>query len=252
MYLRYYFKNNFKSTLLLSFGLSLFFEITQLSGLYGIYPRGYRLFDIDDLIINTLGGVIGYFLVKPLMKILPSRDKIDEKSYEKGTHISTLRRLFSIAIDYGIYFICTYILNHFINNWLISLVLVMLIYFILIPTIFKGYTIGKRMLRIKITGINKINIINYFIRYFFIFISIILIPYYYKIGINVLIKINHYNTKGKILLIGLFMLYTFIYGIVFIIKTHKEKQMIYEKISKTKQISTVKKKSNNSILDKND
>ena len=61
-YLHYYFKCNFKKTIALAFLLSLFFELTQLTGLYFIYPRGYRLFDIDDLILNTLGGLIGYFL----------------------------------------------------------------------------------------------------------------------------------------------------------------------------------------------
>ncbi|MFD0897186.1 VanZ family protein [Loigolactobacillus binensis] len=43
-YLRYYFQRRFPQVLLLSFALTLFFETTQLSGLYGIYPRPYRLF----------------------------------------------------------------------------------------------------------------------------------------------------------------------------------------------------------------
>ena len=55
IYLRYYFKCRFLKTLILSFCLSLFFELTQLSGLYFIYPRSYRLFDVDDLLANTLG-----------------------------------------------------------------------------------------------------------------------------------------------------------------------------------------------------
>lgn len=47
IYLRYYFKFSFKKTVLYSFLLSLFFELTQLSGLYFIYPRSYRLFDVE-------------------------------------------------------------------------------------------------------------------------------------------------------------------------------------------------------------
>ena len=31
-----------------SFLLSLFFEVTQLTGLYFLYPGSYRLFDVDD------------------------------------------------------------------------------------------------------------------------------------------------------------------------------------------------------------
>ena len=84
MYLRYYYKASFKKVLFLSFFLSLFFELTQLTGLYFIYPKPYRLFDVDDLILNTLGGLLGYFLVKPLMKILPTREEIDNNALKKG------------------------------------------------------------------------------------------------------------------------------------------------------------------------
>lgn len=63
MYLRYYFQWSRKKTLTASFLLSLFFEFTQLSGLYFYYPRSYRLFDVDDLMANTLGGISGYYLV---------------------------------------------------------------------------------------------------------------------------------------------------------------------------------------------
>ena len=50
MFLHYYFACNLKRTILFSFLLSLFFEITQLTGIFFIYPRGYRLFDVDDLL----------------------------------------------------------------------------------------------------------------------------------------------------------------------------------------------------------
>ena len=62
MYLRYYFKCSFKKTLLFTALLSLLFELTQLSGLYFLYPGPYRLADIDDIIQNTTGGCIGYAL----------------------------------------------------------------------------------------------------------------------------------------------------------------------------------------------
>lgn len=70
-------------TMIASFCLSLFFELTQLSGLYFIYPRPYRLFDVNDLVTNTLGGIIG-FVVTPLFTfMLPTRRRMDELSYEK-------------------------------------------------------------------------------------------------------------------------------------------------------------------------
>ena len=62
MYLRYYFRCGWKKTLVLSALLSLFFELTQLTGLYFIYPGSYRIFDVDDLMVNTCGSMIGYLL----------------------------------------------------------------------------------------------------------------------------------------------------------------------------------------------
>ena len=99
LYLRYYFRRKLLPAVLISLGVSLFFELTQLSGLYGYYPRAYRLFDVDDLLCNTLGGFLGYVLTGPLMKILPDRDKIDEKSYQKGERVTFTRRCLSLFVD---------------------------------------------------------------------------------------------------------------------------------------------------------
>ena len=52
VYLRYYYKCSLKKTIIISLLISLFFELTQLTGLYYIYPRPYRNFDVDDLLIN--------------------------------------------------------------------------------------------------------------------------------------------------------------------------------------------------------
>ena len=43
--------------------VSLFFEFTQYSGLYGYYAHAYRTFDVDDLILNTFGAAIGACIV---------------------------------------------------------------------------------------------------------------------------------------------------------------------------------------------
>ena len=98
VYLHYYFNCNLKKTVLCAFLLSLFFEITQLTGIFFIYPRGYRLFDVDDLMANTLGGFIGYYVANILAKFLPSREEIDQESYKKGEQVSFLRRTISTSM----------------------------------------------------------------------------------------------------------------------------------------------------------
>lgn len=53
---------------LVGFGTSLLIELTQLTGVWGIYPCAYRFFDVDDLLANTVGALAGSLLslaVKP-------------------------------------------------------------------------------------------------------------------------------------------------------------------------------------------
>ena len=42
--------------------LSGFVELTQLTGVWGLYPCAYRVFDVDDLLTNTVGAVLGSLL----------------------------------------------------------------------------------------------------------------------------------------------------------------------------------------------
>jgi len=43
----------------LGFGISLLIESTQATGVWHLYDCAYRLFDVDDLIVNTLGAALG-------------------------------------------------------------------------------------------------------------------------------------------------------------------------------------------------
>lgn len=47
------------TALAVGFGQSLLIETTQLTGVWGIYPCAYRVFDVDDLLTNTTGAVLG-------------------------------------------------------------------------------------------------------------------------------------------------------------------------------------------------
>lgn len=100
MYLRYYFKCGFKKTIFLTALFSLFLELTQLSGLYFLYPGPYRLADVDDIIQNTTGGGVGYLLGWFLVWLLPTRDEIDEHSFRLGTRVSGLRIGLAFFIDF--------------------------------------------------------------------------------------------------------------------------------------------------------
>ena len=241
VYLKYYFNKKWYQTIIYSFLFSLFFELTQLSGLYGIYPRPYRLFDVDDLIVNTAGGFFFFFITPLLTIFLPTQKELESISYKKGEKVTLLRRIFAFLID--IFFITIinvivsillYSSKAFFYSGLISI----LIYYICVPLIGNGKTIGKKILRIDITSINgnkKWYLI--FIRYM-ILILFILYPY---IIVDVLtinkvpsVIINIYDIGTKIFIIINVIYYIFI-------AKRNEKIFLYEKITNTKNISVIEK-----------
>ena len=157
MYLRYYFRCGWKKTLVLSALLSLFFELTQLTGLYFIYPGSYRIFDVDDLMVNTCGSMIGYLLAGLAAKILPTRERMDRASFARGRRVSFLRRLVALLYD-GIVLAVAVVLANLVStafHWQVYLPepaaeLFCLAYFALCPLLLGGSTVGHRLTRMKL------------------------------------------------------------------------------------------------------
>jgi glycopeptide antibiotics resistance protein len=161
VYLAYYFNRSLKQAALFSFLLSLFFELTQLTGLYWIYARPYRLFDVDDLMLNTAGGIIGALLAGPLTGFLPGRDRIDRDSRVRAQQVSYTRRIFAVFCDFSLYTFLTLTASNILRTRIGTEDLpepvyqavnfaVMLLYFVLQPALCGGKTLGKRLVRIKL------------------------------------------------------------------------------------------------------
>ena len=231
IYLRYYFKKKWYTTIIYTFLLSLYFEITQLTGLYGLYPKAYRLFDVDDLIINTLGGVLGYIITPIVTIFLPDRDKIDKLSYKRGKIVSIYRRFLAFLIDIFVFATLMFIiliLTNF-NDPIISLIITTMLYYIILPTI-TNHTIGKYLVKIELESKNKYKHLSIFIRqtilYFLIVFGPIIISRYS----------NHIN--GIIILFYiLFIVYS--YFEIFLKFFGRKKPLLYERLTKTENISTV-------------
>ena len=184
VYLHYYFEFDFKKTVFYTFCLTLFFELTQLSGLYFIYPRGYRVFDVDDLLLNTFGGIIGYLLAFIPLKFLPNRQELDEESLEKGKEVGIGKRLVTFGIDlicYGIFlFGCIYFCHKHITFWkeasIIIFILWSLFYFVALPVILKGKTLGMKFFHLEFSSVKKVTWYRIFSYYFWGVIFYILLP----------------------------------------------------------------------------
>lgn len=236
MYLRYYFKCSLKKTVYLSFLLSLFFELTQLSGLYFIYPRSYRLFDIDDLILNTSGGILGYFLVGLFLKYLPSREVIDRVSLEKGTEVSGLRRLTLFFLDLFIYLFLTIILHFFIAFPYCNYIM-LVIYYVLIPYFFHGQTLGGKFLKVRLDFHHQI--LRLFFRMVFYYL------YYYQgiiwfiLGISYLAQENLISAMAIAPLYFFILIFVILFYLVQMILIWKNKGIYYDSILKVTYKSTI-------------
>ena len=244
LYLRYYFECKWYKIILYGFLLSLFFELTQLTGLYGIYPRPYRLFDVDDLILNTIGALIGGILSPLVSKVLPTRKELDKKSFIKGKKVTFFRRFLSYCIDSFFWIIITVIISitsyaHNISKY--SLLISLLICFLIIPAITNGQTLGKIILKLQViskkeTKWTKIKVLLRYILSYILF--------YYQFVITELLEtipksnqILSITLSGSIILLKIYLCLN-IFSIVYCIFTGN-KMFLYEKMTNTENISTI-------------
>ena len=243
IYLRYYFECKWYKALIFGFLLSLFFELTQLSGLYGIYPRAYRLFDVDDLILNTTGTMLG-FLITPLIAIiLPTRKELDEKSFKKGKRVTFFRRALSYMIDFFFLTITFLIIKILLHNTVFSeytSIITLIFYYLLIPLVTSGKTFGKMILKLQVVAKQpKFAVLKVMSRYLLSYILF----YYQFIIIDLLNKIVIHNNTLEVIIsyiIILLKIYFWINIVSIILNmAKKEKKFLYEKITNTETCSTI-------------
>lgn len=250
IYLRYYFRCSLKKTVLLSFCLSLFFEVTQFTGLYFIYPRPYRLADVNDLINNTLGGLIGFALAPLLAKILPTRQEIDELSYHKGQTVSFLRRVVAFLLDWGVIWVFRIVLNPLYTKaspymWLVEI----LVYFCLIPAINNGQTFGKAIVRIRVVTLadERVGFFRMTARYLLLYgvtNGLLALAGYFNEAFTTANTPNA-NAESILPLLIYSVLFSglvLVQGAILLIGLLMKRPLYYESISKTKEISTIIKK----------
>lgn len=245
MYLRYFFKCSLKRTVCLSFFLSLFFELTQLSGLYFIYPGSYRLFDVDDLIINTLGGTLGYFAIRPFLGVLPSQAELDRRSFRLGAQVSLVRRLFAFFADC----LCLAVLSlpgeallgllRVPASWRVPVLL--LAYFGLLPLALHGQTFGKRLMKIRIvsTADGPVRWYQYPLRTAPLFAVLVLLPQLISALLSAATA-SHALIQGAALILRGLVSACYAFYLLFAgIMMAMHKPLFYERLSRTQLVSTL-------------
>jgi len=162
VYLRYFFqeKRYWKRAFGLGFALSLFFEITQGTGIYGIYNCPYRIFDVDDLILNSTGALFGFLIAPLILALFPSRQKLLAKrdEIEKNQVVRPVAQLLAVFIDFMLLHISwNMTIGLFVSSEWIEFIYKtagFLVLYFLLPLFWDGKTPGTHIMRFKLTDSN--------------------------------------------------------------------------------------------------
>lgn len=237
IYLHYYFKCSFKKTMVFTALLSLFFELTQLSGVYFIYPGPYRLCDIDDIIQNVAGGCIGYIFGGLVIKLLPSRNAIDDKALKDGTKVSAIRLCLSLIIDSWIVSIPCSLLNGVLKVS-IPLPVCLALYFSLLPLLLNGKTLGSALLEFRIEFENA-KCVRTILR------GLLLTAYFWLIPSGLLELSNQFNNGAKALfflvLYAITLLAWVLFAVITVAVVLLNRRFLFDYLTGTIYISNVRK-----------
>lgn len=158
MYLRYIFHLKAGKTALISLAATVFFEVTQLTGVFGIFSKAYRSFDVDDIICNFIGSMLGYWLMGRLAPLVEKIEVKAAEAYRNGKGVSVLRRGFALALDAQIVYVINLGLKMIpglviIHDdlYVIPLLLAeMFVYTFAATVLFKGCTVGKWLMHLRV------------------------------------------------------------------------------------------------------
>ncbi|WP_379152993.1 VanZ family protein [Paenibacillus sp. sgz5001063] len=168
MFLGYYFRTRWVVCILLSFTLSLLFEITQITALFGFFDHPYRIFDVDDLLTNTLGGIAGYRIALWVSALLPRIEQLDTRVDLSAKRVTYTRRSIASVLDAPIWSMVLLLLYSFqvpYAYWITTG-----IYFVVIPWCTGGRTFGKWVVRIRISSEDGRNRLwGLIVRYLFLY-----------------------------------------------------------------------------------
>lgn len=256
VYLRYYFRRSWWQAILIGFLVSLSFELIQLSALFGIYPRPYRLFQVDDLINNTFGALVGFWITPVFSFFLPSRDRLDEVSYKRGRTVTYMRRGFAFLFDWAILTGVLHLAGRVFGSptlrdmlamdgkrSVVLYIIVIVLYFILLPWLTRGRTIGKFLVGIRLMSENKRppKLFQYILRYGLQYLLVIPAPF---IAMKVYELLPLYTGTAHTILMVIALAFGLVFA-VFIVQLlisvfTRETQIFYESLSHTINVSIVR------------
>ena len=98
-FLRYLRGTRVLTTTVVGLAASLLVELTQWTDVWFAYPCAYRLFDVDDLITNTTGALLGALLA-PVLALLPGQHSDSPPGSPR--RVTAWRRLLGMGSDWAV------------------------------------------------------------------------------------------------------------------------------------------------------
>ncbi|MEN1987976.1 MULTISPECIES: VanZ family protein [Paenibacillus] len=165
VYIRYFMqqRSHWKKALIAGFGLSLFFELTQITGLYGYFACPYRLFDIDDLMLNSSGAVLGFLIAPILLAMFPSRARLQAKTEQivEQNKVFPVAQLLALMIDAAVIALLSNLFSIFnlasgsnVVTGAVNTTLAMMILLFFVPMARGGKTPGSAFMRFRYVNIS--------------------------------------------------------------------------------------------------
>lgn len=90
--------------LVIGLGTSLLIETAQGSALWGLYPCPYRVAEVDDLITNTSGALVGWAVGAAIARVAPFREPDQRPDLDPPT---VRRRFLAVVVDLMIVLVAT-------------------------------------------------------------------------------------------------------------------------------------------------
>ena len=101
MFVRQLMTKRIVPTVLIGFAVSVLIEVTQLTAVFGLFPCQWRIFDVDDLLMNTLGALIGA-LFAPLLRFVPGQPSTDPADRLRPREHTRMRSAAAVLIDIAV------------------------------------------------------------------------------------------------------------------------------------------------------
>jgi len=159
--------NGFRAwtVILAGLGTSVLVELTQLMGNWGLSECAYRVFDVDDILLNTFGTLVG-LLLSPILELFPGV-RLNERDRLRIRPINRKRRLVQLFCDWLLFTLGTQGLSVIVIVVLSSLGViggaeardalsamitlgVGVVLFVVVPIVTHGETLGERIVLISV------------------------------------------------------------------------------------------------------